>query len=159
MRSRCRALVPFALVTLLSACATAPAPDQTGAAPPAAGPAAAAAADQPEQKLVIGMTADQVRQIMGEPAKVVPRPVPKGTAEVWVYERRIIGPTQQIQVGVHPTVVTETGADGVSRQRVLSEEPIYRQAHIKTVETIQVVMVNGRFLEHVTTAQKQQEFE
>ena len=159
MRSRCRALVPFALLPLLSACATAPAPDQAGAAPAAAAATATAAADQPEQKLVIGMNGDQVRQIMGEPAKVVPRPVPKGTAEVWVYERRIIGPTQQIQVGVHPTVVTETGADGVSRQRVLSEEPIYRQAHIKTVETIQVVMVNGRFLEHVTTAQKQQEFE
>ncbi|HTX64874.1 MAG TPA: hypothetical protein VMD31_03820 [Opitutaceae bacterium] len=159
MRSRCRALVPFALLPLLSACATAPAPDQAGAAPAAAAATATAAADQPEQKLVIGMNGDQVRQIMGEPAKIVPRPVPKGTAEVWVYERRTIGPTQQIQVGVHPVTITEMGADGVSRQRVLSEEPIYRQAHLKTVETIQVVMINGRYLEHVTTAQKQQEFE
>ena len=159
MCSSCRALVPFALVALLSACATVPPPGQTGAVPPSTAAAAAAAADQPELKLVAGMDAAQVRRVMGDPATIRPRPVPKGTAEVWIYERRIIGPTQQIQVGVHPIMITELGSDGTSRQRVLSQEPVFRQGHIKTVETVQLLMLDGRFLEHRTTAERQQEFE
>ena len=85
-----------ALVALLSSCATtAPSDTSTGGVQPAV----SASPDGPEHSLQKGMTADAVKQIMGEPAEIKPMPSPTGKAEVWVYHRRSNGATRQIQVG------------------------------------------------------------
>jgi outer membrane protein assembly factor BamE (lipoprotein component of BamABCDE complex) len=81
---------PLALIAVLAGCVnppSSPAPANAGA-----GPTAAAADDHPERALKKGMTADQVRQIMGAPVEIKPKPAPTGTAEVWVYRRTVLGP-------------------------------------------------------------------
>jgi outer membrane protein assembly factor BamE (lipoprotein component of BamABCDE complex) len=152
-----RALAPLALIALLAGCANAPSSSAPAGA--GAGPTAAAADDHPERGLKKGMTAAQVRQIMGAPAEINPRPSPTGKAEAWVYHRTFIGPPQQLQVGTKPISVMVQDADGVYRSHVIQEEPIYRQAHDKTTETIHLLMFDGQLVEQATTAQKQQEFE
>jgi hypothetical protein len=155
-----RAFAPLALIALVAGCVNAPtAPSATAPAVSGTRPAIAVAPGHPEQALTKGMTADQVRQIMGAPAEVKPRPAPTGNAEVWVYRRTTYGGAQQVQVGSRPITVSEQGADGTYRDRIIREDPIYRQAHVKTTDTIQLLMFDGRFVEQGVTSQKQQEFE
>jgi outer membrane protein assembly factor BamE (lipoprotein component of BamABCDE complex) len=157
MHSCRRALAPLALIAVLAGCVnppSSPAPANAGS-----GPAAAAAGDHPERTLKKGMTADQVRQIMGAPAEIKPKPAPTGKAEVWVYRRTVLGPPQQVQVGVQPITVTVQDPDGVTRQKTLREDPIYRQAHDKITETILLLMFDNQLVEQGVTSQKQQEFE
>lgn len=150
-----RALAALALIALFAGCTNAP----PASAPAVAGPTAAAADDHPERTLKKGMTAEQVRRIMGAPAEITPRPSTAGRAEVWVYRRTTIGAPQQLQVGTKPISVMVQDADGIYRSRVIQEEPIYRQAHDRITETVHLLMFDGQLLEQATTAQRQQEFE
>lgn len=152
-----RVLASLALIALFAACANAPSPSAPAGA--GTGPTAAAADDHPERTLKKGMTAEQVRQIMGAPAEINPRPATAGRAEAWVYRRTIIGPPQQVQVGTKPITVMVQDADGVYRARVIQEEPIYRLAHDRIIETIHLLMFDGQLLEEATTAKREQEFE
>ncbi len=155
MRQCRRALASVTLIALFAGCTNAPAPST----PAAAGPAAAAADDHPEQTLKKGMTAEQVRRIMGAPAEINPRPATAGRAEVWVYNRTIIGPPRQVQVGSNPITVSVQDADGVYRPHVIQQNPDYRQVHDRITETIHLLLFDGQLLEQATTAQKRQEFE
>jgi hypothetical protein len=153
---RC-ALAPLALIAVLAGCVnppSAPAPATAGT-----GPTAAVVGDHPEQALKKGMTADQVRQIMGAPAEIKPKPAPTGNAEVWVYRRTVLGPPQQVQVGTKPISVVAKDADGIYRSRVVQEEPIYRQVHDRITETVLLLMFDGQLVEQGLTSQRQQEFE
>ena len=139
---------------MLAGCATAPVTDR-----PAAAPAATAAADRPELALLKGMTAAQVKGIMGDPAEIHPRPVPKGKVEVWVYYRSTIGPTQQVQVGTKAITDQVTGSDGITRTRILQQVPVFQQMHLKITETIQLLMFDDLYLEQKVTARQEQVFE
>lgn len=154
MRCCRRAPASFVLIALLAGCATAPAPG-----PSAAGPVPTASADHPERALLEGMTAAQVRRIMGDPAEVHPQVVSKGKVEVWVYHRSTMGSTQQVQVGTKAITDLVTGSDGITRTRTLEQVPIFRQAHLQINETIQLLMVDDLYLEQKVTASEQQVFE
>jgi len=145
MRPCSRAPALLALVALLAGCATAPAPE-----PPAAGP---------EHALLKGMTAAQVRQIMGEPAEIHPQPTVKGKVEVWVYRHSTVGPTQEVQVGAKAITDQVTGSDGITRTRTLDQVPIIKQMHLKITETVQLLMVNDLFFDQKVTASQEQVFE
>jgi hypothetical protein len=151
----CRCVfAPLALIAVLAGCATAPAPG-----PSAAGPAPRAAAEGPEHTLLKGMTAAQVRQIMGDPAEIHPQPVPKGKVEVWVYRRSTVGPTRQVQIGTKAITDQVMGADGVTRTRTLAQDPVFRQEHQLITETIQLLMFDDLYLEQKVTASAEQVWE
>jgi hypothetical protein len=64
-----------------------------------------------------------------------------------------------VQVGVQPITVTVQDADGVYRKHTLREDPIYRQAHDKIIETILLLLFDNQLVEQGMSAQRQQEFE
>lgn len=144
----------LALFALLAGCATAPAPE-----PSAAGPVPTASAERPERALLKGMTAAQIKRIMGDPAEIHPQSVPKGKVEVWVYHRSTMGPTQQVQIGVKTITDQVTGSDGITRTRTLEQVPVFRQMHLKITETIQLLMFDDLYLEQKVTASQEQVFE
>jgi outer membrane protein assembly factor BamE (lipoprotein component of BamABCDE complex) len=98
------AFLGVALVALLSGCATTePAGTEGGAAQPAA-----STQDAPEHALKPGMTAEAVRNIMGEPAEIKAMQVQTGKAETWIYHRTSTGVTQQNTLGTQVVQQVDT---------------------------------------------------
>ncbi len=146
-------LAPLALASIFAACANAPATNRAAAvAPPML-------TGQSGEALRKGMTGDEVRRIMGTPIEIQPFPAPSGAAEVWLYRRKSVGPTRQLQVGVQAVNQQVLGSDGAGHTRTLDQVPIYRQMHIETSETIRLLMFEGRFVESKVTASPEQVFE
>ena len=116
-------------------------------------------APQPAALLQQGMSAEQVKKIMGEPAKVRPMKAPKGTAEVWEYYREVPGPITQIPVTIQSTTVTVQGADGVWREQKVDSQPVYRQARKLIRETTALLMFNGMYINQKRTAEVVGEYE
>ena len=157
MHLRSSTFVSIGILALLVSCSNVPSTN----APGGAGPAhpTAAIGDGPERALQNGMTAEEVTQIMGEPAGVKPMASPTGKAEVWTYRRVIDGPVEQIQVGSKPITYTAIGGDGNAYQMVAADEPIYKQAIHKDLETISLLIFDGRFLSLKRTVEKRMDYQ
>jgi hypothetical protein len=125
------------------------------ATPPAgASPAAPAAksptppADNPESALKQDMSADQVRQIMGEPKEVNPMKAPSGKAEVWVFRRLVNERMDRIPVASIPIMVTVVSADGKAHQQQTGETTQYGDVRIATEVTVELLMFNDHYVTH-----------
>ena len=160
MHLRYPALFSIAIAALLVSCTNVPsatAPVGTGAG---SGPTATAISDGPERALQNGMTADEVKHIMGEPAEIKPMESPTGKAEVWVYHRTVIVHVEQVQVGSQVIKdSTSSGTDNVVHTSTLAEIPIYKQAIHKDLETISLLMFDGKFLSQKWTVEKRLEYQ
>jgi outer membrane protein assembly factor BamE (lipoprotein component of BamABCDE complex) len=144
--------------TLLAGCATPP-PSSSAAGGKTAAVAPATEPAGPESALKRGMTPEEVKAIMGEPAEIKPMKSPAGAAEIWVYLRRSQGRTQQIMVGTKstPMMTTNSNGDLVTTQTI--EEPILRQQIEIIDETVSLLIFEGRYTEQNRTIQKHLEFQ
>lgn len=147
------------LAALLVGCANLP--SSTASADTRAGPGASAAEFKggPEQTLKQGMTAEQVRQIMGEPAEIDPMVPPTDKAEVWVYRRTVNGPVEQVLVGSKPITYSSVGSDGLAHQETVAEEPVYKQAFHFDVQTISLLMFDGKYLSQKQRVDKRVQYQ
>jgi hypothetical protein len=125
--------IPAAAALLLVGCSSTTAP--ATAAKPNPSSAVAVVGTGPETTLTRGLTADEVRRIMGEPDKIDPAPSLADKAEVWIYHRVAYGPSQQIEI---------PGQD------------MYRTVHQQFNETIQVLMMDGMYLTYKNSVLKEQ---
>jgi outer membrane protein assembly factor BamE (lipoprotein component of BamABCDE complex) len=152
-----RAYLPAVLAAFLVSCTNTPTssqPDTTAAAP-----TATVVGEGPEHALQKGMTADAVKQIMGNPAEIKLMPTTTGKAEVWVYHRTVFGHVEQVQVGSQVIKDSTSGSDGVVHTATLAEVPIYKQAVHKDLETISLLMFDGKFISQKRTVEKQLEYQ
>ena len=152
-----RAYLPAVLAAFLVSCANTPTssqPDTTAAAP-----TATAVSEGPEHALQKGMTAEAVKQIMGNPAEIKLMVTTTGKAEVWVYHRTVFGHVEQVQVGSQVIKDSTSGSDGVVHTATLAEVPIYKQAVHKDLETISLLMFDGKFISQKRTVEKQLEYQ
>lgn len=94
---------------------------------------------------------------MGKPEAVKPHAAPVGTAEVWVYTRRIPGPVVRLQTSAKPAMTYTQGYDNVVRLDLFGDEYSYRLVQSVTVETVELLMFNNHFLELKITREKRQE--
>ena len=101
---------------------------------------------QPEASLMRGMTAVEVRRIMGEPDKIEPAPAQAGKAETWIYHRITHGPSKQIEIPGKDIVVPRPGANGATIMVTIPGKPTHKKTHLKMDETIQLLMVDDRYL-------------
>ena len=132
------------------------APVGTGAG---SGPTATAISDGPERALQNGMTAEEVKHIMGEPAEIKPMESPTGKAEVWVYHRTVFVHVEQVQIGAEVIKDSTSGSDGMVHTGTLAEVPIYKQAVHKDLETISLLMFDGKFISQKLTVEKRLEYQ
>ena len=116
-------------------------------ATPAAGnavtPAAAPASDtgMPFPKLEKGMTAEIIRQKLGNPAEIQPVESSGGKAEVWVYKfEQNLGMTN-VAAGMRDTSAMTVGVGGAGMTTV--NEPVYTLAEKKSEITLSLLMFNG----------------
>lgn len=135
-------LLPLALAALLPGCTNAPA-----AATAAAAPASPTILGESGEALQKGMSPAEVRRIMGTPAEIQTHPSPLGKVEIWIYHRRIAGPTQQRQVGTRAITRLVPGSDGTGRAQTLDQVPIFQAMHLETTETIRLLVYNDRFID------------
>jgi hypothetical protein len=148
----CVLLVCGTLLTLPAALTAAPAP----ASPAAAAPGAQAG---PDAKLVRGMSAADVKKLMGEPGKVEAMEAPSGKAEIWTYTRELENRSAQVQVGSKPITISQIGADNQMHTMTIAEEPIFKMQHITVVEQVDILMFNGHFLEKKVTRGKRARYD
>jgi len=118
----------------------------TGPAPraPTAQSNAAPASDgeMPFPKLEQGMTANAIREKLGNPAQIQPVTSPEGKAEIWVYKFvKSLGMTQ-VAAGTRESPQMSVGAGGAGMITV--QEPIYTLAEKKSEVTLSLLMFNGR---------------
>ena len=118
------------LVALLPGCATTEPAANSGTAQPAA-----TATNGPEHSLQKGMTAEAVRNIMGEPAEIKPMQVPAGKAETWIYHRTTSGINQQVMLGTEMVQQFET-----------------------VDETISLLMFNDKLMDQTTSTKRRLEY-
>ena len=150
----------FALLSLLAGCTTAPppAPVSPGAGATAS-PTAEALEHGPESTLRKGMTAAEVRRILGEPAEIKPMKAPSGKAETWVYHRIIRGPVQQVQVGTRSTPIASMLGNSAAAMPTTVDEPIFRQQAEVIEETLNLLMFDDLLVDQSRSFKKRMEYQ
>lgn len=146
MHLRHLSIFPAIIAALLVGCTDVPSSPASAGAKAGAAATQAATEDGPERTLQNGMTAEQVRHIMGDPLEINPMVPPTEKFEVWVYRRTVSGPVEQVMVGSKPITYSTVGSDGIARQETVAEEPVYKQAVHTAVETISLLMFDGKYL-------------
>lgn len=140
-------LTLLALVSVLAAgCATAPSAGSPASAP-------AAKSDQDERRAAVaklkkGMTAAQVRALLGAPDQVVPQQTAVGAVDAWIYRTKYTAGSRHIQTGsesyVRPNPLT--GANETVVEPIMGVENTYvTEEHV-------LVMRKGRLFEWKSVA-------
>ncbi len=126
----------------LAGCSTPSGSAPRSAAGPAGGESASAVA-APLSALQKGMTAGEVRAILGEPDEIKPFKSPDIGVNVWTYRRIVRGPERQVITGTRdiPAVNPITGLP------ITMQEPIYGQEVTFLHETIELLMQGDTLLE------------
>jgi hypothetical protein len=148
----CGTLLTLPACLIAASAPASPAP----AAPAAAAPEAKAG---PEAGLQRGMSAADVKKIMGAPATVQAMEAPSGKAEIWTYTREIESRSAQVQVGSKPITITQTDANNQIHTTTIAEEPIFKMQHVTVVEQVDLLMFNDHFLEKKVTKAKRARYD
>jgi hypothetical protein len=158
MHLRYRAFIPTVLAAFLVSCANTPTPSAPSNT--AAAPTATAVGEGPEHALQKGMTAEAVKQIMGNPAEIKLMATTTGKAEVWVYRRSSSTPVRYVQVGTRSSKASAaSGSNNSSNMAPLSvEEPVFAQLIEVADETVSLLMFDDKLVEQKTTSQKHLEY-
>ena len=126
---------------LLSGCSSPTAP---ATAAPTSPPAVQADTGMPFPKLEKGMTAEVIRQKLGEPAEIQPMPDSTGNkVEVWIYNFKKDLGMQQVAAGTREVPIMSLSANqGVGMGT--TKETVFTMAEKKADITLSLLMFNGR---------------
>lgn len=152
-------LTAAALLAVLSGCANTPTTSDSQSEIPAAA-AAVAVPSGKEAGLQKGMTAEEVKAVMGDPAEIKPLKSPTGKAEIWIYHRSTRGSERQIQVGTKSTPITSVNSStGTTNVMQTIDEPIFKDQVEIIDETINLLMFDGRFMQLNRAVQSHMQFD
>ncbi|MFA5057680.1 MAG: hypothetical protein WC485_06165 [Opitutaceae bacterium] len=146
MHSRRLTFIPAALTILLVGCSTTATPSKPATA--VLQPAAAASGNGAESKLQKGMPAEAVKRLMGAPDQITPIQSPTGKAEVWIYHRTTRGPEKQVPFGAQISPMMVQDPNGDSHLQQVEVGTLYKMQIQIIDETIQLLMFDGKYLEH-----------
>lgn len=128
--------VAFALSVFALALCSGPTAQANHASKPAAAPASKSA----RPKIAIGMTAAEIRALIGAPTKIKKVPRKEGVeAEVWYYDFTVPGEMRDVALTTRdvPYINPKTGVETIIK------EPVYSQVQDYVTETTALVMVDG----------------
>ena len=132
-------LVLGALLPWFSGCANTPA----SGAGPATSPKETNARPNPFEAVKKGMTAEQVRALVGKPEQIKPFKDGELHSEVWVYQRVISEEARMVAVTTQEIPVTNP----LTGQTSLVAEPVMSHEFIKVSEITELLMIDGRLIE------------
>ncbi len=112
-----------------------------------------------EASLQVGMSAQQVREILGKPSEVKPLQSPSGKAEVWSYVTRTELGRERLQVGSNPIKALVKDSSGRDREVVISNEPIWGTRRKVEVRTYSVLVFNDQFMNDKVVVRVEQSLE
>lgn len=131
-------------VAFLNGCSSPPAGDGTGASTKSAGRGPSKSEHERKlQSLEKGMTAEQVRSVLGEPQKIGPMESPSGQAEVWTYRTSYVGRLRQVQTGS----TTYSRPNPITGVEETVSEPVYSTEQEFVEETIELLIFDGKLIE------------
>lgn len=142
-----RFLYPFLLTSFscwLAGCsssATSTASSTTAPVAPVVTKTPIAESEMPFPKLEIGMTADVIRQKLGQPVEIQAMPSPQGKAEVWVYKFEKSLGMAQVATGTRDVQTMTVGLSGPLMTTV--KEPVYTMQEKRAPLTLSLLMFNG----------------
>ncbi len=99
-----------------------------------------------ESRLKKGMSAEEVRRIMGRPTETQPMEAPSGKAEIWVYRTRQELSRERFETGSRPITTLVRDSNGNERTQIIGHEPIYGMQKRVLVRSYQVLMFNDHML-------------
>jgi hypothetical protein len=136
-------IVPVCFFPVLAGCSSPSAPDHHQAEAPPAGVAKAKDDQRLFDGLKKGMTAAQVRNLVGEPAEVRPFKAGGLKSNVWVYPGRVFEHMASVPIGTRevPQVDPMTG------RSTTIKEPIYEYKAVKVSETIELLVIEDQLIE------------
>ncbi len=131
------------LLLFLAGCSGPPAPGPASAAVPPANKTKATPKPDPFAAVQKGMTAAEVRSLVGEPKEIKPFKAGDLKSEVWVYQHTIAERTRQVEVGTQdvPVVDSLTGRAGTAKESVMGLE------FVTVSETVELLMIEGQVIE------------
>jgi len=103
-------------------------------------------APDPVSELKPDMTAEAVEKLMGRPAETKAMASPEGHAEIWTYRREVAHRIERVEVGSVPITYTTIDSNGKPHTIVLGDKTQFSDAHITTVETIELLLFNGHYV-------------
>jgi len=143
-RARAAAHFPFLpavtlAAVLLAAGCTAPSAGVPPAAPVTTPPVAPAATQDTGPELRKGLTAAELKSLLGEPTEVRPFVVNGVASEIWVFERRVPGQTRQVVARMREVPYVNP-ITGVMR---MIQEPVHENETTTIIEKTEVLMYSG----------------
>ncbi len=164
MKTLIRLFTPslFAFLLVGASAASSVAPDRT----PGGNKATGVSSAEPESMLQWAMSADTVRQIMGQPDKIRPMKAPNGKAEIWVFTRQLNPRVDRVPVTTIPIMTTTNIVIGSSNDKKsgptldqkIGETIVYGDLFSATVETVELLMFNEHFVKQKISRQNVRHF-
>lgn len=118
------------------------------------GPGGASLEANPFERLALGMTADQVRTMLGTPRTIRPDPAGAAGDEIWHYRQKRDEMTRQVSIGTRdvPAVNPLTGEDIIIKESVMGNEStiLYLDAELKITDGRLMSIHLSRNLERTT---------
>jgi hypothetical protein len=151
MKNRLLLTTCVTLLLLLASCASEPAstPAKSAAAAESKAPATVPKGVElliPAAKInaiAKGMRAEDVRAVLGSPTEVNQFTSGALTGEIWTYRIAASDTTTQV-----PTAMRDVpGWDPFSNRPITLQEPVYQVQHIRTYDTLDLLIVDGRLIE------------
>jgi hypothetical protein len=135
--------VVASLTLLLAGCSSASVTDARPAGATQSGGPQNGVSDQALAALQKGMTTEQVRNLLGQPAEIKPFKTGEIGAYVWTYRRSLNSGVRQVTTGMRevPYIDPLTGATRTMR------EPVYSNEIIVIHETVELLMFQDRLAE------------
>ena len=130
-----------------------PAATEVAGAPSETKPAA------PKRALKVGMPAAEVQALIGKPAEITPMAGQEASAEIWIYRRLKDTKTEHVHMGDKPITENFTDAGGRVLVNVVASEAIMKLRRTDTFDVLQVLMVNGQYVNMKRTVEKKEAYE
>ncbi len=109
-------------------------------AAPAAAPATEATPAKPSRPTIAtGMTADEIRQIAGNPARIKRLKKKDVQAEIWYYKYNRLADVKEVA----SKTIDVPWVDPISGITKMMPEPVYSQQRTFVVETTELLLVDG----------------
>lgn len=138
------------LLPWLGACSSAPSSPppspvaaRTSATAPAVPAAASADPKSPFRALKKGLTAAEVRFLLGAPAEIKRVESAGITSEIWTYRTSVPGPARQVAAEMQDVPFVDP-VTGIMR---MIKEPIYKLEQTRINETTDLLMIKGLLVE------------
>jgi len=105
-------------------------------------------------KLEKGMTADEIRSLLGKPNQTTLMPTKEGMAQLWTYERRLLR-SNRVAASTIAVPVYKGPGMGDSNNIGTIDVPVDSDEHVVLLQTIKLMLLDGKLVEWKVSAKEE----